>query len=158
MEQQDIYERYFAAIGVFYHFILVAGDDVGAKHDYGTGKELNTVEMHTLAMIADDPGLCITDVAKQWNRTLGAASKNVNKLAAKGYVEKRKLPGNDKTIHLYPTDKGKHLAELHRQYDREHQTKALEYLLKHHTPEELETFYSVLKTMLDVYVRNSASE
>lgn len=158
MEQQDIYERYFAAIDVFYHFILVAGDDMGAKHDYGAEKELNTVEMHTLAMIADDPGLCITDVAKLWNRTLGAASKNVNKLASKGYVEKRKLPGNDKTIHLYPTDKGKHLAELHRQYDRKHQLKALEYLLKHHTPEELETFYRVLETMLDVYTDDSTND
>lgn len=157
MEPDINYEEFFSAFDDFYHFVTVAGENFGAKHDYGTGKELNAVEMHTLAMIADNPGLCITDVARLWSRTLGAASKNVNRLVAKGYVEKRKLPGNEKNIHLYPTDKGLHLAELHRKYDRLHQSEAIDYLLTQYTPEELKIFYSVLKTALTLYIDNSAN-
>lgn len=144
-------EEFLPAIDDFYQFVMVAGDDLGARHDYGTGKVLNTVEMHTLAMIDRQPGLCITDIAHMWNRTLGAASKNINKLVTKGYVEKRKEPGNDKTIHLYPTEAGRELAALHLQYDREHQAATLDHLLAHHTPQELRTFYAVLRTLQAEY-------
>ena len=112
-------ERYVTMMEDVYRFVMYASDDYNTPHDYGTGSILNRVEMHTLAMIAAAPGICITDVARMWNRTLGAASKNVNRLCSKGYVEKRKLPGNDKTIHLHPTPEGEKLAKLHRQFDLE---------------------------------------
>ena len=101
-----------------YRFVMCSMDNYNTVHDYGTGEMLNMVEIHTLSMIAEQPGLRVTDIAKLWNRTLGAASKNVSKLCAKGLVEKKKLPGNDKTIHLYPTDKGLEIAALHHRYDR----------------------------------------
>ena len=93
IRQHPNFDYYVQLMDDVYRFVMCSMDDYNAVHDYGTGKVLNMVEMHTLSMIADDPGLRVTDVAKMWNRTLGAASKNVNKLCVKGYVEKKKLPG-----------------------------------------------------------------
>ncbi|NBJ99684.1 MarR family transcriptional regulator [bacterium 1xD8-48] len=146
-------ERYVTMMEDVYRFVMYASDDYNTPHDYGTGSILNRVEMHTLVMIAAAPGICITDVARMWNRTLGAASKNVNRLCSKGYVEKRKLPGNDKTIHLHPTPEGEKLAKLHRQFDLEQGTAALNHLLKAHTAKELETFHRVLLSCVDIYAK-----
>ena len=153
MENGIGYEKLLAAADQLYRFVMTVGDDLGAAHDYGTGKILNVVEMHTLALIAEQPGICVTEVASLWNRTRGAASRNVNRLASKGYVVKRKLPGDDKRIHLYPTQAGCRLAELHRRYDRERQTATLTRLLACHTPEELEIFFRVLQTLQAEYDR-----
>ena len=144
-------EKYVAMMEDVYRFVMLASDAYAAPRDYGTGKVLNMVEMHTLAMIAEDPGICVTDVAKLWNRTLGAASKNVQRLCDKGYVEKRKLPGNDKTIHLYPTELGLELARRHKAYDLENIEKTVADLLKHHTEEELLSAYRVLLTAIHMY-------
>ena len=66
-------------------------------------------------------------------------------------MEKRKLPGNDKTIHLYPTPEGENLAQLHRQFDLEQVTATLNHLLETHTANELETFHRVLLSCVDIY-------
>lgn len=92
-----------------YQFVMVMMDHMKQPRDYGTGKILNMVEIHTLSMISESPGICISDVAKRWNRTLSAASRNIDRLAAKGYVEKKKTDGNGKTVHLYLTEKGQNL-------------------------------------------------
>lgn len=149
IRQHPNFDYYVQLMDDVYRFVMCSMDDYNAVHDYGTGKVLNMVEMHTLSMIADDPGLRVTDVAKMWNRTLGAASKNVNKLCVKGYVEKKKLPGNDKTVHLYPTEEGKKLAALHREYDRQHIADSLQYLLSKHTEEELRTYHRVLRSGIE---------
>lgn len=151
-------EQYEAMMDDVYRFVMVASDNYSTPRDYGTGKVLNMVEMHTLSMIADQPGVCVTDVAKMWNRTLGAASKNVNRLCDKGYVEKKKYPGNDKTIHLHPTELGENIARLHKQYDRENIAKILKYLTEVHTEEELMSFYRVLLTCTKLYEERRKNE
>ena len=84
-----------------YQFVMVMMDHMKQPRDYGTGKILNMVEIHTLSMISESPGICISDVAKRWNRTLSAASRNIDRLAAKGYVEKKKTDGKDRFATFY---------------------------------------------------------
>ena len=48
---------------------------------------------------------------------ISAASRNVERLQAKGDIEKKKLDGNSKTIHLYATSSGLELADKHREFD-----------------------------------------
>ena len=79
---------------------------------------MNMAEIHTLSLIADNPGISVSGVSKMWNRTLSAASQNINKLVKKNLVEKRKEKGNNKTIHLYVTDEGKKLSDMHKAYDK----------------------------------------
>lgn len=144
------YDTYMKFVERVYTFVMCSMDAYTKQHDYGEGQVLSMVEMHTLAMIADTPGLRVTDVAKMWNRTLGAATKNINKLEKKGYVIKKKLPGNNKSIHLYPTEKGLHLAKLHQAYDKNNHEKTLHQLLEKHSTEELLAFGSVLESLIEI--------
>lgn len=137
-------------MNLIYQFILTGSDNMGRPLDYGTGKILNMVEMHTLSMISESPGICISEIARLWNRTLGAASRNVDKLQNKGYIEKKKIKGNNKTIRLYPTEKGQKLAELHKQFDDKKIRSLTEEVLKLHTPEEIKAFFSVLKQLTEL--------
>ena len=134
-----------------HQFIVSTSEDNHLPRDCGNGRFLNMVEIHTLELISVRPGICVTEVAKVWNRTLAAASKNVNRLCEKGYVEKRKHPGNDKTVHLYPTEAGMELARDHMQSDRKQLSDVMDILSKKHTDEELQTFHRVLLTGIDIY-------
>ena len=149
--EKDRLDDYVSMMEDVYRFVMDSMDAYSAPHDYGTGDILNMVEVHTLSAIADAPGLCVTDVAKMWNRTLGAASRNVNRLCAKGLVKKEKLPGNDKTVHIYPTEQGARLARLHREFDRTQIAKVMEFLLSRHTEEEFRQFHSVVRSCAEMY-------
>lgn len=145
------FDTYIAMMEDVYRFVMYSMDEYDQVHDYGTGDRLNMVEMHTLNMIDQQPGLCVKDVARLWNRTLGAASRNVNKLLEKGLVTKEKLPGNGKNIHIYPTEAGKKLAQLHRQYDRDQIAQIMNCMLVQHTEAELQAFWSVIRSGIEIY-------
>lgn len=130
-----------------YTFVGVGMEVLRQPHDYGTGELLSMVEMHTLDRIAETPGLRVSDIAQLWNRTLGAASRNVDRLQSKGLVEKVKLPDNQKNVRVYPTEKGRELSRLHREYDRQELDELARTLLAVHPVEELATFYRVLYSL-----------
>lgn len=134
-----------------YRFTMLVMDEMRQPRDYGDGQVLNMVEIHTIAMIAEEPGLCISEVAKKWNRTLGAASRNINRLVDKGYVIKRKEEGDDKTIHLYLTARGQKLAEQHHNLDLQVTNEFSKIIAEKHEWSELVTFHDVLETLYDFY-------
>ena len=152
-KSDEIYdnEKLMDSVDGLYQFVMYSMDFYNVPQNYGNGEYLNMVEMHTLVMIAEHPGLRVCDVAKLWNRTLGAASKNVNKLVKKGYVTKQKLSGNNKNIHLYATEQGERLVKLHNEYDKKHVKSCVEDLLKYHTPDDLYTFSRVMKSLTAKY-------
>ena len=133
-----------------HRFIVYTSEDNYLPRDHGYGRFLNMVEIHTLELIVQHPGICVTEVAKVWNRTLAAASKNVNRLCEKGYVEKRKHPGNDKTVHLYPTEIGLELAQDHMRNDRKRLSNVMDILSEKYT-EEMKIFHKILLTGIDIY-------
>lgn len=134
-----------------YTFTEVAMEALRHPHDYGTGELLSMVEMHTLERIAETPGMRVSDVARLWNRTLGAASRNVDRLQSKGLVDKVKLPDNQKNVRVYPTEKGRELCRLHRTYDRRELDELARTMLEKYSVEELETFYRVLHSLREVF-------
>lgn len=134
-----------------YRFVMLVMDNMKRPRDYGTGEVLNMVEIHTISMIAKNPGICVSEIAKQWNRTLGAASRNVDRLLAKGYVEKRKTDNNGKTIHLYVTERGQQLAERHHAYDLEMACKFYEFIRAKYNDHDIETFRAVLAALHKFY-------
>ncbi len=147
---ETMLEKFTAEMDLLYKFALTGSDVMFKPRDYGTGEILNIVEIHTLSMIADDPGICISDVARRWNRTLGAASRNVDKLQSKGYIEKKKLDGNNKTIRLYPTEKGTELARLHSECDKQQVQMLTERVLNSHSQGEVINFFSVLRSINEI--------
>lgn len=139
-----------------YTFVSDSYDMYSAARDYGNGDKMNMAQIHTLSLIADNPGISVSGVSKMWNRTLSAASQNINKLVKKKLIEKRKEEGNQKTVHLYVTESGQKLSDMHKAYDRKELTKVAEVLLKMHTLDELKTALRVIETGITLVEKNKS--
>lgn len=144
-EIDRVYKELSVRADELYKFVVRYNEYINLARDYGTGELIGMVEVHTLTHIADNPGITVTEVAKLWERTLGAASQNVSKLVKKGLVRREKEKDNAKTVHLYATEKGEALATAHKVYDNLDITETLKDLLKECTVEEIDTFYRVLR-------------
>ncbi|MBQ3588201.1 MAG: MarR family transcriptional regulator [Oscillospiraceae bacterium] len=127
-----------------YVFAIFYERYINQLRDYGNGVLINMVEVHTLTMIADQPGITVNELAKQWRRTKGAVSQNVKKLSRKGLIRKERSEKDSRNVHLYVTELGQELADLHKKYDVEEVLKLRNDLLKDCTQQELDTFYKVL--------------
>ena len=88
-----------------------------SAHDYGTGEQFTSTEVHILSYIAENLGITVTEIAYKWNRTKGAISQVIKKLEHKKLIYRKKMDGNDKTVCLFVTDKGKKLDAAHQKYD-----------------------------------------
>lgn len=134
-----------------YTFVGIAMETLKRPRDYGTGELFSMVEMRTLDKIAETPGMRVSDIARLWSRTLGAASRNVDRLQGKGLVDRVKLPDNQKNVRVYPTEKGRELCRLHRAYDRRELDGLARTMLEKYSVEELEIFYRVLRSLREVF-------
>lgn len=139
-----------------YTFVSDSYDMYTVARDYGNGDKMNMAQIHTLSLIADNPGISVSGVSKMWNRTLSAASQNINKLVKKNLIEKKKESGNRKTVHLYVTESGQKLSDMHKAYDRKELTKVAEVLLKTHTMDELKTALKVIETGITILEKNKS--
>lgn len=86
--------------------------------DFGNGIRLSRPEIHTLMLLAGEPGLSVTALARKRGITKGAASQLLYKLARKGLIEKRVSPESDAQISLYLTPLGEETNRLHDEYHR----------------------------------------
>lgn len=127
-----------------YKFVMVYAEYINEARDYGTGQLINMVEVHTLTMIEDQPGITISELARLWNRTKSAISQNIKKLEAKGLVYRARDESDGKVFHLYPTEEGVRLSTAHKLYDNMDIMQTQNDLLKTCTIEEIDTFYKVL--------------
>ncbi|MGW8427674.1 MarR family transcriptional regulator [Peribacillus simplex] len=64
-----------AKANIIYKFVMNYNDYIKTARDYGTGEIINMVEVHTLTVIEENPGITVTEVALEWNRTKSAVSK-----------------------------------------------------------------------------------
>ncbi|MFD6511283.1 MarR family winged helix-turn-helix transcriptional regulator [Bacillus sp. NPDC060175] len=128
-----------------YKFVMTYNDYIKTARDYGTGEIITMVEVHTLTVIEESPGITVTDVALGWNRTKGAVSQIITKLEKRSLVIRKKEAGNAKTVHLYVTDKGNLLSKAHKDYDIKELTGADKTLRKSFTTEEINVFYKVMQ-------------
>lgn len=128
-----------------YNFVIHYHAYISSKHDYGNGIFLTMMEIHTLTYIEDHPGINISQLAKYWNKTKGALSQTVSRLADYKLVEKNKSSKNAKNILLFLTEEGKKLSQAHKLYDVIDITKTLGELKKECSSEEIEAFYKVIK-------------
>lgn len=73
----------------------------------GDGHSLSAAEIHLIDCIGHYPDDTITGIASRIGVTKGAVSQMVSKLELKGYLSRRFLEGNRKSIILTLTDQGK---------------------------------------------------
>lgn len=153
MEQIDL-ELLTESMERVYTFVADSYDMYSVARDYGNGDKMNMAEIHTLSLIADNPGISVSGVSKMWNRTPSAASQNINKLVKKNLIEKKKENGDRKTIHLYVTESGQKLSDMHKAYDRKELTEIAKALLQTHTFDELQTALQVIETGVTIVEKN----
>lgn len=146
----EAYARMNLRADKIYQFVMHYHDYIYRARDYGNGDTIKMVEVHTLSMIESNPGISVSELAQMWDRTKGTVSVNVSALEKKGYIYRQKENGNAKVIHLYPTQKGIELSTLHKAYDTAELAQTQAELLRRFSAEEIDTFYKIIGTYLDL--------
>lgn len=130
---------------ILYNFVSLYDGYEKEPRDYGTGELINMVEVHTLTIIEENPGITNNEVAKMWSRTKGAASQTVKKLEERGHIYREKCSDDKRTVHLYVTESGKILSEAHKKYDNLELIWAQEKLLEKFSKKEIQKFYEIIE-------------
>ncbi len=136
-----------------YDFVYYYHKYMMIPRDYGTGDHLTAPLAHILTTIEEHPGLTITELAAQRNRTTSALSQAVKSLEKAGYIYKQTEGNNKKNLLLFVTEKGKHISQAHKIFDINDITSTTSELLKHCSVEELDTFYHVLTVYLNLLTK-----
>jgi len=145
IEIDKIYAQLSPRANKLYHFINCYDEYMNRPRDYdGSGEYMSMVEIHILTLIADQPGITVSQLAKDWGTTKGAISQTIKKLENKELIYRQKKEGNAKTIHIHATEKGERLSTAHKMYDNADITQTQYDLLKTCTSDELNTFYKVV--------------
>lgn len=124
--------------------------------DFGTGEKYHTVEIHIMSYIADNPGITVTELACDWNRTKGAISQIIKKLETKDLIFRQKDRGNNKNVYLYVTEKGKILDEAHKKYDNKNYKDFLNELQKHYSEKKIQELFEMLETWITLLIKEKS--
>ncbi|WP_458862120.1 MarR family winged helix-turn-helix transcriptional regulator [Acidaminobacterium chupaoyuni] len=131
-----------------FKYTMQSYDRVNILHDYGTGENFTMVEVHTVTVIEENPGITVTELAKATNRTKSAVSQVVSRLEKRGMVQKTRPRDNGKKALLFVTPKGRELSIAHRAYDVKNVLCWHNKLKETFTDEELDVFYRVMAARL----------
>lgn len=152
-EIDEAYCRLNVRANKIYDFVILYHNYMYAQHKY-ENVNCNMMEIHTLTLIDDNPGITSTQLAKLWHKSKGAISQTVKKLMQSGWVEKRYKENNEKTALLYVTESGRRLSGIHKAYDVADITQTTAYLVQQCSAEDLDAFYRIL----DEYIKLMKSE
>ena len=147
----ETYARLSRTADEVYEFVILYNDYIYQTREYIEGEPIKMVEVHTLTMIEDHPGITVSELAALWKRTKGTVSVNVTALEKKGYIYKQKENNNAKSVHLYPTEKGIELSTTHKVYDNLEIVRTQADLMKSCTPAELDAFHKVIHAYLGLF-------
>lgn len=146
----ELYNKLNSRAEKLYDLVYYYSKYMKEPRDYGTGSCVSMPMVHILTTIEQEPGLTISHLAKERNRTVSAISQTVKALELEGYIRKEKRTGNDKELLLYPTEKGKKLARAHKIYDINDMSNMTDKLLQYCSIEDLDTFYRIIALYLDI--------
>ena len=150
-KEQFDYETMNALADELFRFVMLYRDYAAEKKDYGTGEMVSMVEVHTLRAIARQPGITVSELADQANRTKGAISQTLRKLEGMGYITKKPFALDGRVMNLFITERGETLDKAHFQYDTREVTETFEELRRYCTEEDLKAFYRVIKAYLKIF-------
>ena len=150
-EIDRVYAQLSPRADLVYSFVTVYNSYINELRDYGTGLMINMVEVHTLTMIADNPGITVNELSKMWNRTKGAVSQNVAKLEKKGLIVRERSEEDARLVHIYATEEGEKLSTAHKLFDNMDIMQTQRDLLQTCTIEDVDAFYKVLNAYLKLF-------
>lgn len=80
--------------------------------------DVSLKEMHIIEIIGKNTNVTPSDIARELMLTLGTVTTSLNKLEAKGYIERKRSKLDRRVVHLTLTKKGKLLDRLHRKFHK----------------------------------------
>lgn len=128
---------------ILYRFNMLFSDYEQTIRDYGNGILMSMSEIHILDYINQHPGTTGTEIAEQFLITSSAVSQVVSRLEKRGYITRTSQKNKKKFISSTPV--GKQLCDNHHAFDVQALHKTYNYLLRDCTPNEIESFYKVMK-------------
>ena len=150
-EQQKSYEKLASDIDLIYKFVSLYTKYLKIPRSYLVDANVGITEAQIVTLIADNPGITVGDAAALRNTTSPAISQFVSKLVKKDLIYKQKQDGNAKTVHLFPTDKGRLLASAHKAHNNLQAVRFRQGPLSECSAEEMETFFRVLNILSSYY-------
>ncbi|MEU0494900.1 MarR family transcriptional regulator [Mycobacterium sp. NPDC006124] len=144
------------AVGNKFDVEMIGGEDDDAERDFMAQRcpprlatavrELPTLSMHLLAVIADGP-VSVVGLAARSGQLKGTVSKHVQRLVDAHLVDRRPIPGNRKEVELVPTGDGELVAAAHSQLHDEMDRGRHDFLKAYGSP-ELQVLAKVLRDLL----------
>ena len=80
--------------------------------------DISLKEMHTIEIIGKDDKVTPSDIARAQMITLGTVTASLNKLEAKGYIERRRSQSDRRVVYLSLTKKGRLVDRLHSKFHK----------------------------------------
>lgn len=151
-ETDENYKDLNLIMNPLYRFILSYSNYFNQRRDYGAGPELTMVEVHILTQISDKPGITVTELARDWNRTTSAISQTIRKLLKQKLITRENSETNGKIYHLYTTNLGEEITLAHKRYDNIDILKTKKKLLETLTVDDLISFDKVCKLYNDLLI------
>ena len=105
--------------------------------------DVSLKEMHTIELIGKNTNVTPSDIARELMLTLGTVTTSLNKLEAKGYIERKRSKLDRRVVHLTLTKKGKLLDRLHRKF---HKNMVI-HIAEDMNEQEFEALAQVLKNL-----------
>lgn len=134
-----------------YRYAQINANDGQYVRDYGTGELYTAVEVHTVTLIEENPGITSSEIAERNMRTKGAVSQIISKLEKKDLVRREKDPNNGRRNHLYVTPKGLELSLKHKEYDEVNNGSLLENFISLYGYDAVEKYYSILERYVQTW-------
>lgn len=106
-------------------------------------KDVSLKEMHTIEIIGKNANVTPSDIARELMVTLGTVTISLNKLEAKGYIERRRSKLDRRVVHLTLTKKGRLLDRLHHKFHKN----MVHHIVEDMTEEEFEALAQGLKNL-----------
>ncbi len=85
-------------------------------------------EIHMIKMVGDQPGIFISEMARNFNITRAVVAKTVRKLEERGFLNKIEDAEDKKRICLFLTEKGQRAYLLHKAYHEKYDSPLFNYL------------------------------
>jgi Transcriptional regulators len=130
---------------ILYEFVDLFLNYENTARDYGSDEFLSMNDVHILSAIDNNPGILSIELATSRHRSKSFISQVINKLETHGYIMKVSKADDNKKKLLFVTAKGKKLSQAHLLFDEKALIKTYNYLRRDCTPEEIDTFYKVMK-------------
>lgn len=105
--------------------------------------DVSLKEMHTIEIIGKNSNVTPSDIARELMLTLGTITTSLNKLEAKGYIERRRSKLDRRVVHLTLTKKGRLLDRLHYKFHKN----MVSHIAEDMNEEELEALLRGLKNL-----------